>query len=348
MGVPVWLWPFECTFSNICFCGALLYFILVMLVVVGRKLFHRRFQLSGKNVLITGGSSGLGLAIAQRCVERGAHVTILARNREKLEKAKQILNKHCKSDDQRVLAISCDVTDFKSCTDAVATVQSEFERPHCIDMVVANAGTAAPGYFLEQDVALIRKQMELNYFGAIHIIKAALPSMAEARSGHIVLVSSAMAFLGFVGYAQYAPSKWALRSLCDCLRNELRLYNIKVTGFYPSNMDTPGFVEEEKVKPPETKEIEGTGGLFSPLDSADHLLKGLDSGTYCITQEPIIWLLRLASQGVGPRVNPPLEILLAPLAVLVGVVFTLVMDSTVKPRSFSAEKRMSGAAVGRD
>ena len=110
-----------------------------------------------------------------------------------------------------------------------------------------------------------RDMINLNYLGSVFTVKAVLPKMIERKQGgHIVFVSSAAALTSFVGYSQYCPSKWAVRALGDSLRNELRLYDIKVTQFYPSNMDTEGFEIEERTKPAPTKEIEGTAKLFKP------------------------------------------------------------------------------------
>lgn len=115
--------------------------------------------------------------------------------------------------------------------------------------------------------------MNQNYLGAVYTVKAALPSMARRKQGHIVLVSSAMALTAYCGYGQYAPSKWALRCLGDTLRSELAPYNIAVTQFYPSNMDTPGYKIENETKPAPTREIEGTAALISPEKVLKNILK---------------------------------------------------------------------------
>lgn len=88
-------------------------------------------------------------------------------------------------------------------------------------------------------------------------IKAAIEPMIERRRGRIVIVSSAMAMIGFAGYSIYAPTKWALRALGDCLRNEFKPYNVMVQVFCPANMLTPAFEQENITKPEVTKVIEG-------------------------------------------------------------------------------------------
>ena len=111
--------------------------------------------------------------------------------------------------------------------------------------------------------------------------------------------SSAVAFSGFVGYAQYAPSKFALRGLADCLRNELKAHNIAVTIYFPSSMDTPGFAEENKTKPAECKEIEGSASLITADQAADNLLSGLARGHYAITDELLTEIGRIVRACVA-------------------------------------------------
>lgn len=161
------------------------------------------------------------------------------------------------------------------------------------DIVVCCAGLATPAYFADADLGVHRKAMDLNYFGVLNTIKAVLPSMTSNKSGHLILVSSAVCFAPMVGYSTYAPSKFALRGLGECLRNELQRYNIQVTMFYPSNMDTPAFAQENLTKPVETTEIEGTSTTFTAEQAAQHLFAGqfeiLEKGNGCDTAKNSIW-----------------------------------------------------------
>lgn len=132
------------------------------------------------------------------------------------------------------------------------------------DFVVLCAGSAAPGLMVDTSAATYRSQMEVNYLGGVFTVKAALPAMIErGTGGHVILVSSGAALSSFIGYSQYAPSKWAVRAFGDAIRNEFLLYDIQVTQFFPSNMDTPGYENEERSKPQPTKAIEGSAQLFS-------------------------------------------------------------------------------------
>jgi NAD(P)-dependent dehydrogenase (short-subunit alcohol dehydrogenase family) len=102
----------------------------------------------------------------------------------------------------------------------VAAAGAAHGRP--ADYLILCAGLSNPGYFLEQSVDTFRRQMDLNYFGSLHAVKALVPSLVEAKQpATVVFVSSAAAFCGMVGYSQYCASKFAVRGLADCLRNEL-------------------------------------------------------------------------------------------------------------------------------
>eukprot|EP00047_Mylnosiga_fluctuans_P008485 m.7514 g.7514 ORF g.7514 m.7514 type:complete len:165 (-) comp2198_c0_seq1:51-545(-) len=154
--------------------------------------------------------------------------------------------------------------------------------------------------------------------------------MEAAQQGHLILVSSAVALCSMVGYSSYAPTKFALRGLADSLRNELVASNIKVTIFYPSNMDTPGFAEENKTKPAETRTLEDSGGTFTAAAAAEHLMSGLALGRYAITNELLTEAARIGINGSTPRPHVILEAMLAPLTVVIGWAFTQYMDYVVR------------------
>jgi len=290
--------------------------IVVLMISIG-KLLHcspKPFtEFQGKHAIITGGSSGLGKALASRLLREGCNVTIIARNLGNLEKAREELLKDKKSPSQRIAVFSCDVTDFNQLTKTASNVISDLGPA---DLLVCNAGRSLPAYFVTNTVENIENEMKLNYFGTVYTIKAFLPSMIERKKGHICVVSSCAAFVGFIGFTNYTPSKAALKGLCDSLRNELLLYDIGVSGFYPGSIDTEGFKEELKLKPPENRTIEGN----SPL-SADYcavsLINGLKKGTFMISPQfyPDT-LLRMVGNGMSVRDTPVLDLLLTPILIL--------------------------------
>ena len=95
--------------------------------------------------------------------------------------------------------------------------------------------------------------MDLNYFGTLNAVRAAVPRMIARHGGHIVLVSSGMALTAYTGYSTYAPTKFAIRGLGECLRSELLPHNISVYQAYPPGFQSPGFDQENLTKPADTK-----------------------------------------------------------------------------------------------
>ena len=211
----------------------------------------------GQHVVITGGSAGLGLAVAKSYAAKGARVSILARSLDKLKIAQKcIQNEIVQDKTSNIFIQSTDVTNFGQVQDAISA--AIVFHGQGVDQLICCAGLAQPGYFVDQDVGIFSSQMAVNDMGTLNAIKAVVPNMrANRKAGRIVLVSSACGYIGFVGYSQYCASKYALRGLADALRNEFLLYDITVQIYYPGNMDTPGFENEEKTKPDETRAIEG-------------------------------------------------------------------------------------------
>eukprot|EP00056_Hartaetosiga_gracilis_P022174 m.28688 g.28688 ORF g.28688 m.28688 type:complete len:325 (-) comp9493_c0_seq2:184-1158(-) len=299
---------------------------LVLLNVLFRKFTRPGLRCKSKHVFITGGTVGLGLCTAIEYAQNGALVTVVSRRQENVNAAVKEIK--AKVPNAKAQGFSCDVTDEEQLSLAVSEAQAKFGT---IYTLVCCAGTANPGYFLETSVADYRKQMELNYLGTVATAKAVVPSIIEGKEGGtVVFVSSAVAFASMIGYSQYAPSKWAVRAFTDALRNELIPYNIRVVGYYPTSMDTPGFEVEERTKPKETKAIEGQGGLIKPEKAAKNLINGIANGNYSITDDPILELARIASGGLAPRENFFLELFAAPLSVIIGYFYTMDMDKTAK------------------
>ncbi|KAG3040782.1 hypothetical protein PC119_g1199 [Phytophthora cactorum] len=279
-----------------------------LLSFVAKKVRAPGFHVDGKHVFITGGSSGIGLATAKKYAQAGAKVSIIARDAKKLEGAKQEIEAVRKHADAAVFTQSCDVVDFEAVKKAVEAANAFHKR--ATDHVVCSAGIVEPGYFMEQDVAGFRHSMDINYFGCLHVVHAALPAMirqheAEGGSdgGQITLVGSAFSLMACIGSAQYSSSKYAVRGLAESLRNELKLYDIRVSAFYPGNVDTPMLEHELALTPPETKTIEGVSAPLSPEAAAQTLVNGIAKGHFSITTDPLVYLrlLRLCAPSLSRR-----------------------------------------------
>jgi len=242
-------------------------------------------------VLITGGSSGIGLALAEQCAARGAAVSIVARDPDRLEAARAGIG------GAPVAAAPADVTD-PAALDAAFAVLVAAHGP--IDVLVTCAGSATPGRFVDLDDAVFRDQMEVDYFGTLHAVRAVVPAMVQRRHGHVVLVASTVAFVGIYGYSAYAPAKHAVRGLAETLRPELRPHGITVACAYPPDTDTPGFARENEQKPDVTRRISGGIAPRSAASVAAAMVKGIEADRLVITADPTTAALARAGGVMGP------------------------------------------------
>jgi 3-dehydrosphinganine reductase len=280
------------------------------------RLFRRRAaDWAGAHALITGGSKGIGLALGEELAARGAAVTVLARGAADLAAARAALRAAAAAAGRapRALALAADTTDAAALAAALAEAEAAFGP---VDTLVACAGLAIPGLFVEQPLADFERQVSVNYLGAVRAVKAALPGMLARRRGRVVLVSSPLCTAGFAGYASYAPTKAALRALGDCLRSELQGTGVRVAVAYPPDTDTPGFAAENLTKPPLCKAVNAALGseLFPARRVAARIAARLDAGHYHLDTPDLGTNLLLASaHGLAPKSLPaPLGCFLAP------------------------------------
>ncbi|GAB4194874.1 MAG: SDR family oxidoreductase [Wenzhouxiangellaceae bacterium] len=190
-------------------------------------------RLAGKNTLITGGNSGIGLGIARRFRDEGASGVIIGRNMETLQAAEQSLGESFK-------AIPCDVTDLKQLDQLYTNVH---ERHGPIDVLVANAGGAiGPGTiqpFDQVDETSFDAMVQLNFKSTFFTVQKALPYLNDGAS--IILVASIAVHKGFPGMSVYAACKGAVRVLARSLAAELMSRGIRVNVLSPGTIDTPVF-----------------------------------------------------------------------------------------------------------
>ncbi len=233
----------------------------------------------GANVIITGGSSGIGKATAKLLAKSGANVFIIARDRKKLDRALGEIEAEGVSPDQRFGAFSADVRSYEEVEKAVAAIVEASGPP---DILINSAGITHPGYFEKLPLSVFRDIMETNYFGTLHAVKAVLPHMMAKGGGHIVNVSSVAGFIGVFGYTAYGASKFAVRGFSEALRSELKPHNIGVSVLLPPDTETPQLWEENKIKPYETKVLSGNVKPMSPERVAQELLEGIRRGKFLI------------------------------------------------------------------
>jgi 3-dehydrosphinganine reductase len=248
--------------------------------------------LGGAHVIITGGSSGIGLATARRAVARGARVSLLARDETRLAAAVAAVG--------ATGSASADVAD----PDAVrASIDALVARGGPCDVLVTAAGSAHPGYFDRLDDAVFRRQMEVDFFGTLHSIRAVVPSMLDRRRGHLVAVSSTAGLIGVFGYSAYAPAKYAVRGLAETLRPELAPSGIVVACAYPPDTRTPGLDAENQLKPPETERISAAIKPREADDVARAIVRGIEKDKLVITADAQTAALARGAGLLGPYVR---------------------------------------------
>jgi UDP-glucose 4-epimerase len=182
-------------------------------------------------VVVTGGGSGIGAALARRAARIGARVAVLDRDIEAATSVAAPLADEGRS----CIAIACDVTSLEACEAAVAEVSRTFGG---IDVLVNNAGITHLGRFGETDLDVLRRVMEVNFFGALHCTRAALPSLLERR-GAIVVLGSVAGLAPLATRTGYAASKHALHGFFESLRAEHLDDGLHVLLVDPSFVDTP-------------------------------------------------------------------------------------------------------------
>lgn len=232
-------------------------------------------DLTTAHAIITGGSSGIGLATAQALAARGARLSLLARGPERLDAAAAELGRQ----GRKVVTVPVDVTDQAAVTAAFAKA-TDVHGP--CDVLVTSAGLAHPGYFEQLDDANFRNHMEVNFFGTLYAVRAVVPAMIERRAGSIVGVSSAAGLIGIFGYTGYAASKFAVRGFFESLRAELLPYAVHVGCAFPPDVDTPMLEYENQFKPAETRAIAGTIKPLRAETVAASILRGIERRQFAI------------------------------------------------------------------
>jgi 3-dehydrosphinganine reductase len=273
-------------------------------------------QFNRKLVLITGGSSGIGLALARQLVRHGANVYILARRLEHLTSTILELKKSRAYPDQKIGLVSADVSREKS---TIRILEGFISKVGVPDFIFNSAGIVFPGQIENIPLEEFHSLMDTNFFGTVLVTKTFLPDMLKRGSGHIVNISSLAGFYASYGYAAYSSTKFAVRGFSDVIRAELKPRGIKVSIVFPADVDTPQLAYERSVQPEIMKEINSSAGMLPSEKVAESILKGVAKEHYIIT--------------------PGFESTLAYiLTITVGWALFPLMDSMIR----SAQKKVAG------
>jgi short-subunit dehydrogenase len=190
--------------------------------------FYKMFLIKNKVVVITGGSSGIGTALVEDALSRGAKVAVCARNLEKLQ---TLFGQR-----DNLLCMRADVSSEGDCK---AFIDGALKQWGGIDVLINNAGISMRALFEDVDLAVLKELMDVNFWGAVYCTKYALPSVLD-RKGAISSVSSVAGYRGLPGRTGYSASKFALQGFMEALRTELLHTGVQVSwvspGFTASNI----------------------------------------------------------------------------------------------------------------
>ncbi len=242
-----------------------------------------------KTLFITGISSGFGKALASEALAAGHRVIGTARN-EAAVRAFEALSA------DRAHGVILDVTDFERIDSVVAKMESRYGP---VDVLVNNAGYGHEGIFEESPLEEMRRQFDVNVFGAVAMTKAFVPYFRQRRGGHIINITSMGGTITMPGIAYYCGSKFALEGISDTLSKELKPFNIFVTAVAPGSFRTDWAGRSMQRTPRSIADYEAS---FDPVRKAREEKSGKQPGDPRKAAHAMLQLIASA--------NPPPHLLL--------------------------------------
>jgi 3-dehydrosphinganine reductase len=233
---------------------------------------------SNKLVFITGGSSGIGLATAELLAAQGCNLVLFARGQKMLDEACKNIKTRIGTS-QSVNTLSMDVSDN---TDVQQKIKAAIEQFGVPDILINSAGVGSGDYFENISYEQFDRLMKINVYGTRNTISAILPFMKQKSGGHIVNISSMAGLVGMFGYTSYCATKYALVGFSECLRSELKRFNMKVTLVCPPEVKTPFLDEEAKTLPPEARVVKNFSGLMTPEQAAQAIVRGIKNRKFLV------------------------------------------------------------------
>ncbi|XP_038070366.1 3-ketodihydrosphingosine reductase-like isoform X1 [Patiria miniata] len=314
-----------------CIIVTIIALIVISLLWLSFSVKPKLMELKQAHVVITGGSSGIGKAVAAEVLKQGANVTILARNQARLQKAREELQQYIKDkDNQKILGISVDVShEYTAVEDAIK--KSTQELGPC-DILVNSAGMSRAVSFEDTDINDFKRVMDANFIGSVYPTRAVLPYMKERRRGRIVFVSSQAGQLGVYGYTAYGSSKFAVRGLAETLQMEVKPYNIYITVNFPPDTDTPMLTEDKLNMPRETILVSETSGLHQPDEIAKIIVNDAKRGRFQSYVGLDGFVLATVASGMSPvasLMDAVLQVSLMSLMKAISFIFIANFNSIV-------------------
>ncbi|HEX7737514.1 MAG TPA: SDR family oxidoreductase [Ktedonobacteraceae bacterium] len=199
---------------------------------------------SGKTAVITGGASGIGLAVAQALYAAGTSVVLADINEQGLRTAEGHLRKQAPDARQEIICMPTDVRREDEVRELMEMAVTICQR---IDLVVTCAGIGVSGQIDTFAASEMQRLLDINVMGTFHCLQKALPTMRKQGKGHFVCLSSVAGKLGNPFLSGYCASKWAVRGFTSAVRAELEGSGIGITTVYPAWVDTPMVHQESDI-----------------------------------------------------------------------------------------------------
>ncbi|WJH39644.1 SDR family NAD(P)-dependent oxidoreductase [Aliirhizobium terrae] len=252
------------------------------------------------HVVVTGGSSGIGLEVAKIYAAKGVSVSIVARNPERLQSAHERIESVA-AVGAKIFSAAADVADPVALSAAIAACEA-VQGP--CDTLVVSAGIVDPAWFYEQSDEAFRAMWETNFHGAVNAVRAVYQGMRKRREGRIMIVSSAAALIGIPAYAGYCGSKAALVGFVDSLRLEAIPDGISVGICFPPDTDTPQLAWEVQCRPREAQMLMGKVKPRRAENIAADIVDGIAKG-----RARVYFTLSIAALSIfGPAIKPFVEL----------------------------------------
>jgi NAD(P)-dependent dehydrogenase (short-subunit alcohol dehydrogenase family) len=244
--------------------------------------------MSGKTFFITGSNSGFGLAIASAALQAGHRVIGTVRSQASRTALAKTL--------PGLRPVVCDVTAFDRIDDVVRQVEDEHGP---VDVLINNAGYGHEGVLEESPIDEMRRQFDVNVFGAVAVAKAFLPRFRKRRRGFIVNVTSMGGMITMPGIAYYCGSKFALQGISEVMRSEMAPFGVRVTTLCPGSFRTD-WAGRSMVRT--ERSIADYDGLFDPIREARQAVSGKQLGDPAKLAAAVLELIESD--------NPPPQLLL--------------------------------------
>ncbi|TXH85452.1 MAG: SDR family NAD(P)-dependent oxidoreductase [Rhizobium sp.] len=225
------------------------------------------------HVIVTGGSSGIGLAIAKLYAARGDRVSLLARHPGRLEEARAEIEALHGIDGALIQTVAVDVASDARTIDAVNSCEESFGP---CDILVASAGIVEPRAFDAMPASVFDEQIAINFLGTANAVRAVYKGMKSRRRGRIMMISSGAALIGIFGYTAYCASKSALAGFAEALSTEANAFDVSVSICFPPDTLTPQYRREISLRPAEAELLMGSVRPWSADAVAARIVHGLD------------------------------------------------------------------------